>query len=49
MTGLLSNTTRSELCFQRVEQPHKKMILRWFKEEHVKEFFYGDGVVLVQP
>ena len=34
----------SNLRFSQVEISHKEIILKWFQEDHVKEFFYGDGV-----
>lgn len=33
-----------EMCFEKVTISHKKTILKWFQEDHVKEFFYGDGL-----
>ena len=30
--------------FFQVERKHQQIILDWFKMEHVKEFFYGDGL-----
>ena len=29
--------------FEKVTTLHKKTIHKWFEEDHVKEFFYGDG------
>lgn len=34
----------TSLKFSPVEISHKDLILKWFEEDHVKEFFYGDGV-----
>lgn len=39
---------KSEACnmhFEKVTTSHKKTIKKWLKEEHVKEFFYGEGLV----
>lgn len=30
--------------FEKVSAPYKPIILKWFKEPHVLEFFYGDGL-----
>ena len=33
-----------EMHFEKVTDAHKKIILNWFSKDHVKEFFYGDGL-----
>lgn len=30
--------------FEKVSAPYKPIILKWFKEPHVLEFFYGEGL-----
>lgn len=30
--------------FETVDNSHKDIILNWFQENHVQEFFYGDGL-----
>ncbi len=32
------------MTFQKVTEEHKEIILKWFQEEHVKAFFYADGL-----
>lgn len=32
------------LCFKQAKKEYKEIILSWFKEEHVKEFYYGKGL-----
>ena len=33
-----------KMSFYRVETKFQKIILDWFKKDHVKEFFYGHGL-----
>jgi len=33
-----------KIDFESVKPSHKNIILSWFNEDHVKKFFYGDGV-----
>ena len=33
-----------QMKFFRVERKYKEIILKWFEEDHVKEFYYGDGL-----
>lgn len=41
----MSNITHNtNLTFHPVEETHKELILKWLQEDHVKAFFYGDGV-----
>lgn len=32
------------IYFERVKTSHKKIILSWFSEDHVKKFYYGEGL-----
>lgn len=34
----------SQMRFFRVARKHQQTILEWFKEDHVKEFYYGAGL-----
>jgi len=33
-----------QMCFYPVTKKHLSIIHRWFKTNHVKEFYYGDGL-----
>lgn len=38
------NIKKEPLSFFSVEESHHEIILEWFKKEHVKDFYYGDGL-----
>jgi len=43
MKKTLDNLAK-KIHFEPVKAVHKKIILSWFNEEHVKEFYYGEGL-----
>ena len=34
----------AKMRFEKVTRLHKKTIINWLDQEHVKEFYYGDGL-----
>jgi len=43
-TEVIMIAESKEMHFFRVERKFQEIILKWFEAEHVKEFYYGDGL-----